>query len=145
MLSTIAVYDIALHSIFSHFLLRLIDQWGVYLLVWSLFDESSSFTVETVTLSAVLERLGPHLAQIKVLHKVFCTGVAEVPPETPNVVRASHLLNTLYKAIIEYDNVGEASEQDVSLLLRIKFSEININRNVNDVKGEISLSVVFVC
>lgn len=61
----------------------------------------------------VLERLSPHLAQIKVLHKVFCTGVAEVPPETPNVVRASHLLNTLYKAIIEYDSTGEASEQTV--------------------------------
>lgn len=69
---------------------------------------------ETVTLSEVLERLSPHLAQIKVLHKVFCTGVAEVPPETPNVVRASHLLNTLYKAIIEYDSIGEASEQGVS-------------------------------
>lgn len=69
---------------------------------------------ETVTLSEVLERLGSHLAQIKVLHKVFCTGVAEVPPETPNVVRASHLLNTLYKAIIEYDSIGEASEQGVS-------------------------------
>lgn len=68
---------------------------------------------ETATLSAVLERLSPHLAQIKVLHKVFCTGIAEVPPETPNVVRASHLLNTLYKAIIEYDSVGEASEQTV--------------------------------
>lgn len=69
---------------------------------------------ETVTLSEVLERLSPYLAQIKVLHKVFCTGVAEVPPETPNVVRASHLLNTLYKAIIEYDSIGEASEQGVS-------------------------------
>lgn len=67
-----------------------------------------------MTLSAVLERLSPHLAQIKVLHRVFCTGVAEVPPATPNVVRASHLLNTLYKAIIEYDSVGEASEQAVS-------------------------------
>ncbi|XP_039666830.1 gamma-tubulin complex component 5 isoform X2 [Perca fluviatilis] len=74
---------------------------------------------ETVTLSAVLERLNPHLAQIKVLHKVFCTGVAEVPPETPNVVRASHLLNTLYKAIIEYDSVGEASEQAVALLFSL--------------------------
>uniref|UniRef100_A0A8D3BXT9 Gamma-tubulin complex component n=1 Tax=Scophthalmus maximus TaxID=52904 RepID=A0A8D3BXT9_SCOMX len=74
---------------------------------------------ETVTLSAVLERLSPHLAQIKVLHKVFCTGVAEVPPETPNVVRASHLLNTLYKAIIEYDSVGEASEQAVALLFSL--------------------------
>lgn len=73
------------------------------------------FADETITLSAVLERLNPHLAQIKVLHRVFCTGVAEVPPETPNVVRASHLLNTLYKAIIEYDSVGEASEQVVSL------------------------------
>ncbi|XP_034036508.1 gamma-tubulin complex component 5 isoform X2 [Thalassophryne amazonica] len=74
---------------------------------------------ETMTLSSVLERLGPHLAQIKVLHKVFCTGVAEVPPETPNVVRASHLLNTLYKAIIEYDSVGEASEQAVALLFSL--------------------------
>ncbi|TKS74838.1 Gamma-tubulin complex component 5 [Collichthys lucidus] len=74
---------------------------------------------ETVTLSAVLERLNSHLAQIKVLHKVFCTGVAEVPPETPNVVRASHLLNTLYKAIIEYDSVGEASEQAVALLFSL--------------------------
>ncbi|KAM6920891.1 gamma-tubulin complex component 5 [Xenentodon cancila] len=74
---------------------------------------------ETVTLSGVLERLSPHLAQIKVLHKVFCTGVAEVPPATPNVVRASHLLNTLYKAIIEYDSVGEASEQAVALLFSL--------------------------
>lgn len=72
------------------------------------------FADETVTLSGVLERLSPHLAQIKVLHKVFCTGVAEVPPAIPNVVRASHLLNTLYKAIIEYDSVGDASEQAVS-------------------------------
>uniref|UniRef100_A0A3Q0R5F4 Gamma-tubulin complex component n=1 Tax=Amphilophus citrinellus TaxID=61819 RepID=A0A3Q0R5F4_AMPCI len=69
---------------------------------------------ETVTLSAVLERLSPHLAKLKVLHRVFCTGIAEVPPATPNVVRASHLLNTLYKAIIEYDSVGEASEHAVS-------------------------------
>ncbi|MEQ2293792.1 Gamma-tubulin complex component 5, partial [Ameca splendens] len=74
---------------------------------------------ETVTLSAVLERLSPHLAQIKVLHKVFCTGVAEVPPATPNVVRASHLLNTLYKAIIDYDSVGHASEQAVALLFSL--------------------------
>ncbi|XP_068449197.1 gamma-tubulin complex component 5 [Clinocottus analis] len=74
---------------------------------------------ETVTLSAVLDRLSPQLAQIKVLHKVFCTGVAEVPPETPNVVRASHLLNTLYKAIIEYDSAGEASEQAVALLFSL--------------------------
>ncbi|XP_037530296.1 gamma-tubulin complex component 5 [Nematolebias whitei] len=72
-----------------------------------------------MTLSAVLERLGPHLAQIKVLHKVFCTGVAEVPPATPNVVRASHLLNILYKAIIEYDSGGEASEQTVALLFSL--------------------------
>ncbi|MGH0188433.1 UNVERIFIED_CONTAM: hypothetical protein FKN15_042994 [Acipenser sinensis] len=74
---------------------------------------------ESVTLTAVLDRLAPHLAQIKVLHKVFCTGVAEVPPDTANVVRASHLLNTLYKAIIEYDSVGEASEQAVSLLFSL--------------------------
>lgn len=74
---------------------------------------------ETITLSAVLERLSPHLVQIKVLHKVFCTGVAEVPPHTPNVVRASHLLNTLYKAILEYDSVGEASEQAVALLFSL--------------------------
>ncbi|KAJ8399610.1 hypothetical protein AAFF_G00410210 [Aldrovandia affinis] len=74
---------------------------------------------ETVTLSAVLERLTPHLAQIKVLHRVFCTGVAEVPPGTPNVVRASHLLNTLYKSIIEYDSAGEASEQVVALLFSL--------------------------
>lgn len=92
-----------------------------------------------MTLSAVLERLSPHLAQIKVLHKVFCTGVAEVPPETPNVVRASHLLNTLYKAIIEYDSVGEASEQAVSLFsvnstLQAKFIDLN---------KETLLSVVF--
>ncbi|XP_058886341.1 gamma-tubulin complex component 5-like isoform X1 [Acipenser ruthenus] len=74
---------------------------------------------ESVTLTAVLDRLAPHLAQIKVLHKVFCTGVAEVPPDTANVVRASHLLNTLYKAIIEYDSLGEASEQAVSLLFSL--------------------------
>ncbi|KAF7664125.1 hypothetical protein LDENG_00188560 [Lucifuga dentata] len=100
--------------------------------VWALYKYFTSFkeeltTIEkelickdeTVTLSAVLEQLSPHLAQIKVLHKVFCTGVAEVPPETPNVVRASHLLNTLYKAIIEYDSVGEASEQAVALLFSL--------------------------
>ncbi|XP_033820752.1 gamma-tubulin complex component 5 [Periophthalmus magnuspinnatus] len=74
---------------------------------------------ETITLSGVLERISPHLVQIKVLHKVFCTGVAEVPPHTPNVVRASHLLNTLYKAILEYDSVGEASEQAVALLFSL--------------------------
>uniref|UniRef100_A0A3P8ZU07 Gamma-tubulin complex component n=1 Tax=Esox lucius TaxID=8010 RepID=A0A3P8ZU07_ESOLU len=98
--------------------------------VWALYKYFTSFKQEltsierdiigkdeTVTLSGVLDRLSPHLAQIKVLHKVFCTGVAEVPPETPNVVRASHLLNTLYKAIIEYDSVGEASQQAVSALL----------------------------
>uniref|UniRef100_A0A8C4SPI6 Gamma-tubulin complex component n=1 Tax=Erpetoichthys calabaricus TaxID=27687 RepID=A0A8C4SPI6_ERPCA len=97
--------------------------------VWALYKYFSSFKQEltnierciiakdeTITLSAVLERLTPHLAQLKVLHKVFCTGVAEVPPDTPNVVRASHLLNTLYKAIIEYDSIGEASEQAVALL-----------------------------
>lgn len=100
--------------------------------VWALYKYFASFkeeltTIEkdligkdeTVTLSAVLVRLTPHLAQIKVLHKVFCTGVAEVPPETPNVVRASHLLNTLYKAILEYDSVGEASEQAVALLFSL--------------------------
>uniref|UniRef100_A0A667YC32 Gamma-tubulin complex component n=1 Tax=Myripristis murdjan TaxID=586833 RepID=A0A667YC32_9TELE len=100
--------------------------------VWALYKYFTSFkeeltTIEkelickdeTVTLSGVLERLSPHLAQIKELHKVFCTGVAEVPPETPNVVRASHLLNTLYKAIIEYDSVGEASEQAVALLFSL--------------------------
>uniref|UniRef100_A0A3P8VCE4 Gamma-tubulin complex component n=1 Tax=Cynoglossus semilaevis TaxID=244447 RepID=A0A3P8VCE4_CYNSE len=74
---------------------------------------------ETVTLSAVLDRLSPYLGQIAVLHRVFCTGVAEVPAQTPNVVRASHLLNTLYKAIIEYDSVGEASEQTVALLFSL--------------------------
>lgn len=61
----------------------------------------------------MVDKLAPRLAQLKVLHKVFSTGVAEVPPDTRNVVRASHLLNTLYKAILEYDNVGEASEQTV--------------------------------
>lgn len=89
-----------------------------------MFDVLSSYADETVTLSAVLERLSPHLAQIKVLHKVFCTGVAEVPPETPNVVRASHLLNTLYKAIIEYDSVGEASEQAVSVLSSVNSTHV---------------------
>ncbi|XP_043548242.1 gamma-tubulin complex component 5 isoform X2 [Chiloscyllium plagiosum] len=74
---------------------------------------------ETVTLAAVLEKLTPRLSQLKILHKVFSTGIAEVPPDTPNVIRASHLLNTLYKAIIEYDSVGEASEQTVSLLFSL--------------------------
>uniref|UniRef100_H3B9W7 Gamma-tubulin complex component n=1 Tax=Latimeria chalumnae TaxID=7897 RepID=H3B9W7_LATCH len=74
---------------------------------------------ESITLSMVLEKLSPRLGQLKVLHKVFSTGVAEVPPDTPNVVRASHLLNTLYKAIIEYDNVGEAAEETVSLLFSL--------------------------
>lgn len=67
----------------------------------------------TVTLAIVVDKLSPRLAQLSVLNKVFSTGVAEVPPGTRNVVRASHLLNTLYKAILEYDNVGEASEQTV--------------------------------
>uniref|UniRef100_A0A8C2YFX9 Gamma-tubulin complex component n=1 Tax=Coturnix japonica TaxID=93934 RepID=A0A8C2YFX9_COTJA len=74
---------------------------------------------KTVTLSIVIDKLSPRLAQLKVLHKVFSTGVAEVPPDTRNVVRASHLLNTLYKAILEYDSVGEASEQTVSLLFSL--------------------------
>ncbi|KAL1023411.1 hypothetical protein UPYG_G00040520 [Umbra pygmaea] len=100
--------------------------------VWALYRYFTSFKQEvtsiereiigkdeTVTLSGVLDRLSPHLAQIKVLHKVFCTGVAEVPPGTPNVVRASHLLNTLYKAIIEYDSVGEASKEAVALLFSL--------------------------
>nr|XP_006639200.1 PREDICTED: gamma-tubulin complex component 5 isoform X1 [Lepisosteus oculatus] len=100
--------------------------------VWSLYKFFISFKEEltaiercilvkdkSVTLSAVLEQLTPRLAQLKVLHKVFCTGVAEVPPGTPNVVRASHLLNTLYKSIIEYDSIGEASEQAVALLFSL--------------------------
>ncbi|XP_060089867.1 gamma-tubulin complex component 5-like [Heteronotia binoei] len=73
----------------------------------------------TVTLSIVIDKLSHRLAQLKVLHKIFSTGVAEVPPDTRNVVRASHLLNTLYKAILDYDNVGEASEQTVSLLFSL--------------------------
>ncbi|XP_053166233.1 gamma-tubulin complex component 5 isoform X2 [Hemicordylus capensis] len=73
----------------------------------------------TITLSIVIDKLSHRLAQLKVLHKVFSTGVAEVPPDTRNVVRASHLLNTLYKAILDYDNVGEASEQTVSLLFSL--------------------------
>ncbi|TRY54615.1 hypothetical protein DNTS_001601 [Danionella cerebrum] len=100
--------------------------------VWALYKYFTSFKEElnaiekdiiskdeTVTLSSVLERLSPHLAQITMLHRVFCTGVAEVPPETPNVLRASHLLNILYKAIIEYDSAGEASEQSVALLFSL--------------------------
>ncbi|XP_067889349.1 gamma-tubulin complex component 5 isoform X1 [Heterodontus francisci] len=74
---------------------------------------------ETVTLAAVLDKLAPRLSQLKILHRVFSTGIAEVPPDTPNVIRASHLLNTLYKAIIEYDTVGEAAEQTVSLLFSL--------------------------
>lgn len=74
-------------------------------------------TDKTVTLSIVIDQLSPRLAQLKVLHKVFSTGVAEVPPDTRNVVRASHLLNTLYKAILEYDSVGEASEQTVGEII----------------------------
>lgn len=66
-----------------------------------------------MTLAIVVDKLAPRLAQLKVLQRVFSTGVAEVPPDTRNVVRASHLLNTLYKAILEYDTVGEASEQTV--------------------------------
>lgn len=73
----------------------------------------SVFADTTITLAIVVDKLSPRLAQLKVLHKVFSTGVAEVPPDTRNVVRASHLLNTLYKAILEYDSVGEASEQTV--------------------------------
>ncbi|XP_008155098.2 gamma-tubulin complex component 5 [Eptesicus fuscus] len=73
----------------------------------------------TITLAIVVDKLSPRLAQLKVLHKVFSTGIAEVPPDTRNVVRASHLLNTLYKAILEYDDVGEASEQTVSLLFSL--------------------------
>lgn len=75
------------------------------------------FPDKTVTLSIVIDKLSPRLAQLKVLHKVFSTGVAEVPPDTRNVVRASHLLNTLYKAILEYDSVGEASEQTVGEII----------------------------
>uniref|UniRef100_A0A674IY24 Gamma-tubulin complex component n=1 Tax=Terrapene triunguis TaxID=2587831 RepID=A0A674IY24_9SAUR len=103
--------------------------------MWALYKYFISFKEElteiekciinkdkTVTLSIVVDKLSPRLAQLKVLHKVFSTGVAEVPqvpPDTRNVVRASHLLNTLYKAILEYDNVGEASEQTVSLLFSL--------------------------
>uniref|UniRef100_A0A8B9RBN1 Gamma-tubulin complex component n=1 Tax=Astyanax mexicanus TaxID=7994 RepID=A0A8B9RBN1_ASTMX len=99
--------------------------WALYKYFTSFKEELSAIEREiigkdeTVTLSSVLERLSPHLAQITVLHRVFCTGVADVPPGTPNVVRASHLLNTLYKAIIEYDSVGEASEQSVALLFSL--------------------------
>ncbi|XP_078231781.1 gamma-tubulin complex component 5 isoform X11 [Callithrix jacchus] len=97
--------------------------------MWALYKYFISFKEElaeiekciinndaTITLAIVVDKLSPRLAQLKVLHRVFSTGVAEVPPDTRNVVRASHLLNTLYKAILEYDNVGEASEQTVSLL-----------------------------
>ncbi|KAM9021285.1 gamma-tubulin complex component 5 isoform 6-T10 [Ara ararauna] len=100
--------------------------------MWALYKYFISFKEElteiekciinkdkTVTLSIVIDKLSPRLAQLKVLHKVFSTGVAEVPPDTRNVVRASHLLNTLYKAILEYDSVGEASEQTVSLLFSL--------------------------
>lgn len=82
-----------------------------------LYVFSSSPADKTVTLSIVIDKLSPRLAQLKVLHKVFSTGVAEVPPDTRNVVRASHLLNTLYKAILEYDSVGEASEQTVGEII----------------------------
>ncbi|KPP78848.1 gamma-tubulin complex component 5-like [Scleropages formosus] len=92
--------------------------------VWALYKYFVSFKEELTSIEKGIivrgaARLTPHLAQIKVLHRVFCTGVAEVPPDTPNVVRASHLLNTLYKAIIEYDSVGEASEQVVALLFSL--------------------------
>ncbi|XP_053438021.1 gamma-tubulin complex component 5 isoform X2 [Nycticebus coucang] len=100
--------------------------------MWALYKYFISFKEElaeiekciinndtTITLATVVDKLSPRLAQLKVLHKVFSTGVAEVPPDTRNVVRASHLLNTLYKAILEYDNVGEASEQTVSLLFSL--------------------------
>ncbi|XP_034879790.1 gamma-tubulin complex component 5 isoform X3 [Mirounga leonina] len=100
--------------------------------MWALYKYFISFKKEltdiekyiinndtTITLAIVVDKLSPRLAQLKVLHKVFSTGVAEVPPDTRNVVRASHLLNTLYKAILEYDNVGEASEQTVSLLFSL--------------------------
>ncbi|XP_073917998.1 gamma-tubulin complex component 5 isoform X4 [Castor canadensis] len=100
--------------------------------MWALYKYFISFKEElaeiekciinndiTITLATVVDKLSPRLAQLKVLHKVFSTGVAEVPPDTRNVVRASHLLNTLYKAILEYDSVGEASEQTVSLLFSL--------------------------
>ncbi|KTF92498.1 hypothetical protein cypCar_00028260 [Cyprinus carpio] len=92
--------------------------------VWALYKYFTSFkeelnTIEkditakdeTVTLSSVLERLSPPLAQITMLHKVFCTGVADVPPGMPNVLRASHLLNTLYKAIIDVSETVESEER----------------------------------
>uniref|UniRef100_A0AAZ3SH96 Gamma-tubulin complex component n=1 Tax=Oncorhynchus tshawytscha TaxID=74940 RepID=A0AAZ3SH96_ONCTS len=82
--------------------------------VWALYKYFTSFKQELTTIERDLigkdetvTLLTPHLAQIKVLHK------------TPNVVRASHLLNTLYKAIIEYDSVGEASQQAVALLFSL--------------------------
>ncbi|XP_006861931.1 PREDICTED: gamma-tubulin complex component 5-like [Chrysochloris asiatica] len=100
--------------------------------MWALYKYFISFKEElteieksiisndtTITLSIVVDRLSPRLAQLKVLHKIFSTGVAEVPPDTRNVVRASHLLNTLYKAILEYDSAGEASEKTVSLLFSL--------------------------
>nr|XP_033803552.1 gamma-tubulin complex component 5 isoform X2 [Geotrypetes seraphini] len=100
--------------------------------MWALYKYFISFKQElteiedciinkdkTVTLSIILDNLSPRLAQLKILHKVFSTGVAEVPPDTRNVVKASHLLNTLYKSILEYDSVGESSEQTVSLLFSL--------------------------
>ncbi|XP_064152283.1 gamma-tubulin complex component 5 isoform X2 [Loxodonta africana] len=92
--------------------------------MWALYKYFISFKeelteIEKCIINNVVDRLSPRLAQLKVLHKVFSTGVAEVPPDTRNVVRASHLLNTLYKAILEYDSVGEASEQTVSLLFSL--------------------------
>ncbi|XP_026644918.1 gamma-tubulin complex component 5 isoform X1 [Microtus ochrogaster] len=99
--------------------------WALYKYFINFKEELAEFekciisSDTTITLAIVVNKLAPRLAQLKVLHKVFSTGVAEVPPDTRNVVRASHLLNTLYKAILEYDNVGEASEQTVSLLFSL--------------------------
>ncbi|KAJ8256152.1 hypothetical protein COCON_G00200160 [Conger conger] len=79
--------------------------WALYKYFHSFKDELASIEREiivedkTVTLAAVLDRLTPHLSQIKVLHRVFCTGVAE--------------------SIIEYDSVGEASEHTVALLFAL--------------------------
>ena len=57
------------------------------------------------------EQVGPSIGSAK--SPAQSTGVAEVPPDTRNVIQVFLLLNTLYKAILEYDNVGEASEQTV--------------------------------
>ncbi|KAG7276307.1 hypothetical protein CRUP_015630 [Coryphaenoides rupestris] len=94
--------------------------------VWALYKYFSSFREELTAIEKDLIGKGGSLpspcvvgGRIRVLHKVFCTGVAEVPAETTNVVRASHLLNTLYKAVMEYDSVGEASEHTVALLFSL--------------------------